>query len=135
MKRYMMTVTMLFLVLQMNAEYTKDHKLPAYKQCVLNNKKQPQKITFMDCLPSTVVSSIVGAFTGGLTRYLERELKIGESQEDLLFFMISWCLECKARHIVINSLEADFYESDIPHKRGLMRFFAWMSSWIAYLKV
>ncbi len=119
MKQYIMTIVMLFSISPLDAEY----------------KKSKQQMTFMDCLPSTVVSSFVGAFTGGLTRYLEKELKVFQTQEDFIFLMIEWWIEHKVRCTIINNLEQDFYEADIPHKRGLMRFAAWASSWIAYFKV
>src|SRR2546425_247199 len=68
--------------------------------------------SFAECLPSTAASCVVGAFTGGLTRYLEKEFKIKQSKEHIIILMIMWWLEHKARHKVINSLEKDFKESD-----------------------
>lgn len=96
----------------------------------LRNKK-----SLMACLPSTIASSVVGAFTGGLTRYIERELKIELSKDYIIFLMFMWWVEHKVRHKVINSLEQDFADSDIPYKKSFMSFSAWVSSWLAYLNM
>jgi hypothetical protein len=106
---------------------------------IANNKhyemydKVKKSESFIQCLPSTIASSIVGAFTGRLTKYLEQEFKVKQSKDFLLFFMIAWWIEHKVRHQIVNSLEQDFIESDIPYKKSFMHFFAWGSSWVAYL--
>jgi len=90
--------------------------------------------SFIDCLPSTIASGVVGAFTGWLTRYLEKEFNIEQSKEFIIALMVMWWAEHKVRHKVINSLEKDFTEADIAHRKSWMSLFAWGSSWVSYLK-
>ena len=90
-------------------------------------------LSCFDYLPSTVTSAVVGAFTGGLTRYLEKEFNVEQSKEYIIVLMIIWWVEHKIRHKVINSLEKDFKEADIPHKKNWMSFSAWLSSWASYI--
>ena|SRR5579872_1013473 len=130
MKRivYRMTIMLLFLTVMTNAESNKLSK-KCRTECNAMNKQQ----SFMDCLPSTTTSSIVGVFTGGLTRYLEKEFKIEQSKDRIIFMMIAWLIEQRVRLAAINELEKDFIEANIPHKKSLMNFFSWASSWCSYL--
>jgi hypothetical protein len=97
------------------------------------NDTTEQSPSFVECLPSTIASSVVGAFTGGLARYLEKKFNIEQSKEPIIILMIMWWIEHKVRHKVVDSLEKDFEGSDIPHKKNWMSLCAWVSSWGSYL--
>ena len=128
-----MIIMLLFLTVTSKAEYATSNTLVANYQ--MRENKGKESLSFIDCLPSTLVSSIVGAFTGGFTRYLEKEFRIDESKDFIIFLMIAWWLEYKARRAIINELEQDFIHSNIMHNRSLMNIFSWSSSWYTYLKI
>lgn len=126
----------LLVCLMIGTIQTKDEaRTVAVKKSIIAAKKiKQQQQTFMDCLPSTIMSGIAGVVTGSLTRYVEQELQIKTSNEFILWLIFFWWLEHKARHSIVNGLAEDCAESEIPHKRNWMHFSAWLSSWTAYLR-
>ncbi len=127
---------LLFLTITTRAEWVPqdNSRENSEKQEIKESKKTKHKHdSFIQCMPSTVVSSVAGVFTGTLNRYLEKECQIDKSKEFIIWLMLGWWLEHKARHSIIGRLAEDFAESDVPFRKNFMYFSAWISSWLAYL--
>ena len=131
--RCSMITMLLFLTITTRAEEVVNNEYQE-QEVVVKKKVKHNQATLMQCVPSTIVSSVAGAFTGALNRYLEKEFQIDKSKEFIIWLMLGWWLEHKARYSIIGGLAEDFDESDIPYKKHFMYFSAWMSSWLAYLQ-
>lgn len=86
-------------------------------------------------LPPMIVSGLVGAGTGGFVKYLEREFKIAESQEFLIWLAASWYAEYTVRTSIIASIQKDFDDCNIEYKRNMMYLSSWLASWLTYMHV
>jgi hypothetical protein len=86
-------------------------------------------------LPPMIVSGLVGAGTGGFVKYLERELKIADQQEFLLWLAASWYAEYTVRNSIIASIQKDFDDCNIEYKRNMMHLSSWIASWLTYMHV
>ena len=126
-KKYSIIIIILFLMTNVSA----------------HNKSMSPKIhklikqyNFIQGLPSTVMSSFIGIVTGGLSRYIEKEVEKRIVSEDLVIIVVKviiWWLENHARHSCIETLQHNCDEFGIPYKKNVRNFSAWISSWTSYL--
>lgn len=84
-------------------------------------------------LPPMIVSGLVGMGTGGFVKYLERELKIADQQEFLLWLAASWYAEYTVRHSIVTSIQKDFDDCNIEYKKNMMYLSSWIGSWLTYM--
>jgi hypothetical protein len=84
-------------------------------------------------LPPMIVSGLVGAGTGGFVKYLEREFKIAESQEFLIWLAAAWYAEYTVRNSIVASIQKDFDDCNIQYKQNMMYLSSWIASWLAYM--
>lgn len=84
-------------------------------------------------VPPMIVSGLVGAGTGGFVKYLEREFKIAESQEFLIWLAASWYAEYTVRTSIIASVQKDFDDCNIQYKKNMMYLSSWLASWLTYM--
>jgi hypothetical protein len=84
-------------------------------------------------LPPMIVSGIVGAGTGSFVKYIEKELKIDQSPEFIIWLAAAWYSEYIARNSIIASIQKDFDDCNIPYKKNFMYIFAWITSWMTYV--
>lgn len=85
--------------------------------------------------PPIIASMLIGAGTGGLARYIEKEFQLNQSPEFILWFIMTWYAEMVGRNALLASLQKDFDDCDIPYKPDSMYWGAWGASWIAYMRV
>ena len=86
-------------------------------------------------LPPMMVSGLVGAGTGGFVKYLEREFKIAESPEFLIWLAAAWYAEYTVRHSIVASIQKDFDDCSIEYKKNMMYLSSWIASWLTYMHV
>ena len=84
---------------------------------------------------SLILSGGVGAVTGGVVRYLEKQLNVEGSPIGLFLTLLAWALESEFRNDVIIALQKDLDQQGIGHKKSLMFKSAWIASWLSYLHV
>ncbi len=84
---------------------------------------------------SILLSGAIGATTGGLVKYVEKQLNIEASPIALFLLLLSWTLESEFRNDVIAMVQKDLDGYAIGHKKSLMYKSAWIASWLAYLHV
>lgn len=90
---------------------------------------------FSSYIASLLLSGCVGATTGGIIRYLEKQFDIESSQMALFLYLVSWTLESEIRNDVIAGLQSDLDGYHVEYRKGLMFKGAWLASWFAYLQV
>jgi len=101
---------------------------PHYKK-----KRAPQWSTFFKrYVPSLALSTLVGAATGSLNRYLDRKLPQHTPIPFIIWILISWHVEKEIRESIIYSLQQDMDSCYIPYKKETMGTFAWLAAWTAY---
>jgi len=93
------------------------------------SRKSPLKKFGLRYFASFVLSGGIGAITGSLIRYAEKQLIIEASPYSLFLLLLGWCLESELREDIVIALEKDY----IGYKKGLMLKTAQLASWIAYL--
>ena len=111
--------------------------------CIDANHKRPQSMRSVEdwqklCtkyLPPMMVSGLVGAGTGGFVKYLEKEFKIAESQEFLIWLAAAWYAEYTVRSSIIASIQKDFDDCNIEYKKNMMHLSSWIASWLTYMHV
>lgn len=90
---------------------------------------------FKKYLPPMIISSIIGAGTGGFAKFIEKELKINQSPEFIIWLAAVWCAEYTVRNSIIASLQKDFDDCHIPYRPNSMYLSSWIASWITYVNV
>ena len=83
-------------------------------------------------VPSLALSTLVGAATGSLNRYLDRKMHHSGPMPIIIWIFISWHVEKEIRESIIYSLQQDMDSCYIPHKKETMGTFAWLAAWTAY---
>jgi hypothetical protein len=85
--------------------------------------------------PPIFLSALIGAGTGALNKYLEKELKINPKTDEGVAAMLGlWIIEHLVRNKIILGFQEDFQVCNIPYKRNMMHLMAWIASWVAYTK-
>jgi hypothetical protein len=92
-------------------------------------------VLFNKYFPPMIVSAIIGAGTGGFVRHIEKEFRIDQSTDVILWRAVAWYVEFMARTMIITSIQKDFDDCGISYKRSLMNLSAWLASWMTYLNV
>lgn len=112
-----------------------------------NNKKRAMQYNervrkfFSSYMASMLLSSGIGAFTGGLARYIEQEVvqyiekKHYKDPSIILIalFFLSWHLEAEIRNDIVMGLQSDFDAYQVGYKKHLMFRNARIASWLTYL--
>lgn len=86
-------------------------------------------------LPPMIVSGLVGAGTGGFVKYLEREFKIADQPEFLIWLAAAWYAEYTVRYSIVESIQKDFDDCNIAYKKNMMHLSSWIASWLTYMHV
>ncbi len=86
-------------------------------------------------IPPMLISGVIGAGTGSFVRHLEKEFKVDQSPEYMVWLAISWYAEYTVRNSIISSIQKDFDDCQIVYQRNAMYLSAWISSWMAYLRM
>ncbi len=96
-------------------------------------ERAPQWSTLLKrYIPSLALSTLVGAATGSLNRYLDRKMHYSGPIPIIIWIFISWQVEKEIRESIIYSLQQDMDSCYIPHKKETMATFAWLAAWTAY---
>ena len=93
----------------------------------------PVKRLYSAYAASLLISGCVGATTGAIVRYLEKQLRIESSPVSLFLVLLGWAVESELRRDVITGLQQDLDAYHVAHKKQLMFNLAWIASWLAYL--
>lgn len=91
--------------------------------------------TFADkYIPSFLVGAAIGTATGSITRYFDK-MMLGDSPPLCLWIIMSWYLEMRVREKLLEEAMIDMDESCLVKKPDFIINLAWISSWIAYLRM
>jgi hypothetical protein len=93
----------------------------------------PVKRLYSAYAASLLLSGCVGAATGGIVRYLEKQLQVQSSPVSLFLVLLGWAIESELRRDVILGLQQDLDAYQVAHKKNMMFNVAWIASWLAYL--
>lgn len=116
--------------------YPQEQSTYYYYQPCPQQPQPPQWITFIKrCVPPLVLSTLVGAVTGGVNAYFDKKIQRRTPIPFLIWIFISWSSEISIREAIIDSLQHDMNSCSIHHQKTLMEYCAWIASWVAYLHV
>ncbi len=119
-----------FFILPLQAEFSAKK---AARQQLEQTRSCPMKKLYSSYFASLILSGCVGATTGSLVRYIEKQLPIESSPIAVFLALLAWMLESEFRNDIIAALQQDLGTYQVAYKRGLMFKTAWIASWIAYL--
>jgi len=127
--RYTIIIILLFLTTNISAQ---NRSIPHRKI----SHKLIKQYNLIQCLPSTIMSSFIGIVTGGLSRYIEKEVEKRILPNELAIILakiVIWWLENHVRHSCLDALQHNCDEFGIPYKKNFMYFSSWISSWTSYI--
>ena len=132
MKKFLLSYAMLFCVLLIPASALCS---PANVQYASSHDEKRVTRLYSSYIASLLASGCVGAATGAVLRYLEKQLNIQASPVAVFLVLLGWALESEFRNDIVASLQKDLDVYQIDHKKGLMYKGAWIASWLAYLQM
>jgi len=84
----------------------------------------------------TIASGLIGAATGGLTKYFEKQLGLDIPREitifTVLWILFAWNFENDLREMSIESVRQDIGSNQENHNH-LLSIYARIASWATYL--
>jgi len=109
------------LIMLSNYSWTNGNQPPDWKKFCTQ---------YAQYMPAIGISIVIGALTGGFTRYLDDKFmrKMG-----IFGIIVSWTCEIAARESFILSLENNMNTCNIPNPKNGIKYFSWIASWITYL--
>lgn len=121
-KQILLSLTLLASIAPVLAQSTED--------TIVNTSPKWGKF-FKKHIPSIVIGGLVGGCMGSLTHYVETALAAQQLQS---WNFLVWFAEFNIRHSIIDEMQKDLNEYNIPHGKNSMHTIAWITSWIGYLQ-